>query len=58
MAQKRTRKEVRLENTLPKVVEGSKAHSKREVGLENALPKVVEGSKAHSKKDRVGKRTT
>jgi hypothetical protein len=27
-AQKRTRKEVRLENALPKVVEGSKAHSK------------------------------
>jgi len=27
-AQRRTKKKVRLENTLPKVVEGSKAHSK------------------------------
>jgi hypothetical protein len=35
-ARRRTRKEAGLENTLPKVVEGSKAHSKRR--LENTLP--------------------
>ena len=46
MALRRTKKEVWLENTLPKVIVGSKAHLK-EVWLENTLPKVVGGSKAH-----------
>ena len=41
------KKEVWLENTLPKVIVGSKAHLKKEVWLENSLPKVVDGSKEH-----------
>jgi hypothetical protein len=48
-----------LVNTLPKVVVGSKAHSKREAGSENTLPKMVDGPKAHLKRGgRVGKHTT
>jgi hypothetical protein len=47
-----------LENTLPKMVVGPKAHLKREAGLENTLPKVVDGPKAHLKRGRVGKHTT
>jgi hypothetical protein len=48
-----------LENALPKVVVGPKAHLKRGAGLENALPKVVVGPKAHLKRGgRVGKHTT
>jgi len=46
VARGRTKKEVGLENTLHKVVGGSKEHQK-EAGLENTLPKVVDGSKAH-----------
>jgi len=46
MALRRTKKEVGLENTLPKMVGGSKEHQK-EAGLENTLPKVVDGLKAH-----------
>jgi len=45
-----------LENTLPKMVVGPKAHLKREAGLENTLPKVVGGSKEH-KKGRQGWKT-
>jgi hypothetical protein len=40
------KEEVWLENSLPKVVDGPKAHYK-EAGLENTLPKVVDGPKAH-----------
>ena len=47
-----------MENTLPKVVGGSKAHLKKEVWLENTLPKMVDGPKAHLKRGRVGKRIT
>jgi len=47
MARRRIKKEVWLENTLPKVVDGPKAHLKREAGLENTLPKMVDGLKAH-----------
>jgi len=58
MALRHTKKEVWLENTLPKMVDGPKAYLKREAGLENTLPKVVDGSKAHSKGGRVGKHAT
>jgi len=47
MALRRTKREARLENTLPKMVDGPKAHLKREAGLENTLPKMVGGLKAH-----------
>ena len=48
LARRRAKKRGRVENTLPKVVDGSKAHlKKREAGLENALPKMVDGPKAH-----------
>jgi hypothetical protein len=54
----------RIENALPLMVEGSKAHSKKKWGegskahskggrIENALPLMVEGSKAHSKRNEV-----
>jgi hypothetical protein len=46
MARRHIWKEAGLENTLPKVVDGPKAHYK-EAGLENTLPKVVDGPKAH-----------
>jgi len=58
MARRSIKKEVWLENSLPKMVDGSKAHLKREAGLENTLPKVVDGFKAHSKGGRVGKHAT
>jgi hypothetical protein len=57
-ARRHIKKEVWLENTLPKVIVGSKAHLKEEVWLENSLPKMVDGSKAHLKRGRVGKHTT
>ena len=56
-ARRRTKKEVWLENALPK---GSKAlkRTQKEVWLENALPKVVDGPKAHLKRGKVRKDTT
>jgi hypothetical protein len=65
-ARRRTQKEVGLGNTLPLMVEDSKAHSKEvrarrrtqnEIGLGNALPLMVEGSKVHLKEVRVQRRT-
>jgi len=47
MALRRTKKEAGLGNTLPKMVDGPKAHLKWEAGLENTLPKMVGGLKAH-----------
>jgi len=46
MARRHIKKEVWLENTLPKV-RGLEGTLKKEVWLENSLPKVVDGPKAH-----------
>jgi len=46
MALRRTKKEAGLENTLPKMVDGPKAHQKGG-RVKKPLPKVVVGPKAH-----------
>ena len=56
-AQRHNRKEVGLENTLPKVVDGSKAQSKGGRVRKHTTYK-VEGSKAHSKGGMVRKHNT